>query len=143
MTYLHEPFQTLKPLSQCDMLRGKQKRNLTFFVYTYTSVIIDCLKRHPVMSACTVQNTEVVSSKKTLMQVLVIMRYLSNTNSILQRLRFVSLTEMTDCHRCSPSSSTLQSHIIRHLNQTYISIKAQENCVLRLAHRRCVPLLSS
>lgn len=136
-TYLHEPFQMLKPLSQCDMLRGKQKRKLTSFsVYTCTSVI-DWLNTvgHP---AGSVQNSEVASSKN-LMQVAVIMSHSSNTNSTPQRLQFVSLSKITDCHTYSLFTSTLQSHIIWHLNQMYVSIKARENSILRLVQRRCVP----
>lgn len=39
MTYLREPFKMLKPLSQCDMLRAKQGRNLTFFLETHTPAL--------------------------------------------------------------------------------------------------------
>lgn len=56
-------------------------------------------------------NSEVASSKikpnnKNLIQVLVIMSDSSNTNSTPQRLQFVSLSEMTDCHTHYPSTST-------------------------------------
>lgn len=127
VTYLHEPFPKLKPLSQCDMLRGKQKTNSTFFIHSCTSVFIDWTP-----------NSEAASSKN-LMQVLVIMSYSSNTNSTPQRLQFVSLSKITDCHTYSLSASTSQSRIIRHLNQMCVSIEARENSILRLVQRRCVP----
>lgn len=46
------------------------------------------------------------TKNKNLIQVLVIMSYSSNTNSTPQRLQFVSLSEMTDCHTHYPSTST-------------------------------------
>lgn len=70
---------------------------------------------------------------------LVIISHSFNTKSTSPRLQFLSLFKMTDCQTYSPSTSSLQSHIIQHLNQTYISIKTRQNSILRLAQRRCVP----
>lgn len=136
MTYLHEHFQMLKPLSDCDMLRGKQDRNV--FLSTHTTLFLltgHSLTCCPLVSAiaCRIQRRH---SERNLD---VIISHSSNANSTSLRLQFLSLSKMTDCQTYSPSASSLQSHIIWYLNQTYISIKTRQNSILRLAQERCVP----